>query len=492
LQEKAAHDSATTLVTGEAAPPTGTAGAGSDTVSSVPNCPRSLRPAQNTCASVAWRAHVKDVPTDTARQGKRLAGVVEGVGVKEGEGVNVGVPDLETVRLGVALREGVPAGVPVADGVRVALGVTEPVGVLVYVEDSDEPPDAVCVPVPLLLGDLEGLRLLVRVPVHVPLLERVEEGVKLLEAVLDSVPLMDGVPEQDIVPDGVPVGDAPPERVAVGDAVEDGVPEIVSLRLWVPVCEEVPLLVGDLELEPPEGLLDGVPNCEEPPERLLDGVPLIEGVPLRLAVRVPEKVLELVPLIEGVPLPLTLPEGVTDCEEPPEGLVDWVVLRVPDGVPDGVRDAEEPPEGLFDGVPLIEGVLLRLPVRVPDKVPDLVPDLVPLGLIEGVPDCEEPPEAVVEDVPLPVALLDGLLLPVAEPVLESVRDLELDRVLVLDGEGVDENDAPAEGVAEHDASMARPREAQHAKVVHSTGASDARGQKLPTGQGAAAAVLLAQ
>jgi len=117
----------------------------------------------------------------------------------------------------------------VAEGVRVVLGVVEPVGELVYVEDSEEPPDAVCVPVPLLLGDLEGLRLLVGVPVSVP----------LLEAVLDGVPLVDGVPERDIVPDGVPVGDAPPERVAVGDAVEDGVSEMVPLRLGVIVREDV-------------------------------------------------------------------------------------------------------------------------------------------------------------------------------------------------------------------------------------------------------------
>ena len=182
---------------------------------------------------------------------------------------------------------------------------------------------------------------------------------------------------------------------------------------------------------------------------------------------------------------LTLVEGVPDCEEPPEGLLDGVTLRVPDGVPDGVAVCEEPPEGLFDGVPLIEDVPLRLlvgvpdlesvPLRLPERVRDKVPERVRLGLIEGVCDCEEAPEAVVEDVPLPVALFDGVSLPVAEPVLESVRDLDPDRVSVLDGEGVDENDAPAESVAEHDASMARPWEAQHAKVVHSTGASDARG-----------------
>lgn len=64
----------------------------------------------------------------------------------------------------------------------------------------------------------------------------------------------------------------------------------------------------------------------------------------------------------------------------------------------------------------------------------------------------------------------------AEPVPVSVLDLEPVRVSVRDGEGVDDVDAPPEGVAEHDASVARPWEEQHDEVVHSTGATDARGQ----------------
>jgi hypothetical protein len=81
---------------------------------------------------------------------------------------------------------------------------------------------------------------------------------------------------------------------------------------------------------------------------------------------------------------------------------------------------------------------------------------------------------------------------VPEPDAEGV----LDAVAVRDGEregvAVEDADAPAEGVAEHDASAARPVAEQHAKVVHSTGASDARGQYEPAGQVTAAAVAFAQ
>ena len=90
-------------MTGAAAPPTGTEGADREAASSVPSCPTSLRPEQNTCASVACSAQVKELPTLTARQGNIAAGEEEGGGVTLGVLVKVGEP----VRLEVTVGEAV-------------------------------------------------------------------------------------------------------------------------------------------------------------------------------------------------------------------------------------------------------------------------------------------------------------------------------------------------------------------------------------------------
>jgi hypothetical protein len=112
-------------------------------------------------------------------------------------------------------------------------------------------------------------------------------------------------------------------------------------------------------------------------------------------------------------------------------------------------------------------------------------DEVPEEVVAAVLDEEEPPDAVPVGVPLPLGAA-----PVGDPL--TVREPELLRDGDRDGVAVDDIDAPAEGVAAHDASAARPAAEQHAKVVHSTGASDARGQNEPAGQVTAAAVAFAQ
>ena len=75
----------------------------------------------------------------------------------------------------------------------VALGVADPERVPVRVEDSDDPADAVRVPVPLLLGVADGVRLVEDVADGVALVEEVEDGEDPADAVRVPVLLLLGV-----------------------------------------------------------------------------------------------------------------------------------------------------------------------------------------------------------------------------------------------------------------------------------------------------------
>ena len=164
-----------------------------------------------------------------------------------------------------------------------------------------------------------------------------------------GVALFEGEPAVDAVPEGVPLG--------VGEGLREGVTDEV-------LDEE----------EPPEGVPDPV---------LLPLAAAPVGDPL--AVREPD----------GVPLPLGVPEGVPLAEEPEDP--DPLLLRVPEGVPLGVPVSvpldvtdevlvkEEPPEGVLDPVLLPLGaapVGEPLTVRVPLGVLELV--RVPDGVADGV------------------------------------------------------------------------------------------------------------
>jgi hypothetical protein len=243
----------------------------------------------------------------------------------------------------------------VPDTLGVEEGDTEEEGV----RESDEPLDAVCVPVPLLLGVPEGLR----VPVEVP----------------DGVAEVDGVPVRESDGVGVPLVEAPLERVAVEEGVNDGVleRELVPLLVYVGVPDSEPLregvavreevlelltvFVGVLEaVDEEEGVTvgDGVPVCEDPPDDVC--------VPVRLLLEVPE----------GLRLPVEVPDGVALVEGVPDG--DSVAVGVPLGdAPaerDAVREAVAETEPVREGVAEGERVRLREGVRVGERlgVPELV------------------------------------------------------------------------------------------------------------------------
>jgi hypothetical protein len=101
------------------------------------------------------------------------------------------VPEPDGVADSVEPPEGLFDGVMdcVAEDVPVTLGVADPERVPVRVEDSDDPADAVRVPVPLLLGVADGVRLVVGVAdgvglvVAAPESERVEDGEDPADAV---------------------------------------------------------------------------------------------------------------------------------------------------------------------------------------------------------------------------------------------------------------------------------------------------------------------
>ena len=261
-------------MTGVAAPPTGTDGADREAASRVPSCPTSLRPEQNTCASVACSAQVKELPTLTARQGN-MAG-----GVEEGEGVKLGVPGIvpETVgeeeEVGVTERLGVALGVYVAEGVTDCEGVRVLDNVAVKVVEGEEPALGVPVPLPELLGVAEGVRLSVGDTDGVALPERVMVGVMLLEGevLLVSVGDREAVGEADGVTDGVLEGLLPAEGVPVFVPTGSGL--CVAVKLSDALDEGLASMVAEDESLAPTGEVEGV----EPSVAVALGVAVLLGV----------------------------------------------------------------------------------------------------------------------------------------------------------------------------------------------------------------------
>jgi len=259
----------------------------------------------------------------------------------------------------------------------------------------------------------------------------------------------------------VPLGGAP-----VADPLTVREPLIVPEPLRVPDGVALGLCEGVTDDE-----TDDVPDSEEPE----DAVPVGVLVPLGsapvadpLAVREPLIVPELLRVPDGVALELCEGTPVLEGEEPDDG--------VPVSEPVPLR-----------GAPVADPLTMREPLVVPELL--RVPDGVALGLREGVLVLDGEEQDVAAPVGVPVPLGDA---PVADPLTVREREPLVVPELLRDGDrdgvAVEDADAPAEGVAEHDASAARPVAEQHAKVVHSTGASDARGQYEPAGQGTAAAL----
>ena len=133
------------------------------------------------------------------------------------------------------------------------------------VEEREEPPDAVCVPVPVCDGVTEGLTEGVALPVGVLLPVLVLERVPLNEPVVENV--AEVVPLCVAEPDGV--------RVKVGVAVSEGETDDV-------MDTELPLLAVCV----PVPVTDGVPLLL--PEKLGVGLPVDVKVPVgvRVCVRV--------------------------------------------------------------------------------------------------------------------------------------------------------------------------------------------------------------
>ena len=86
---------------------------------------------------------------------------------------------------------------------------------------------------------------------------------------------------------------------------------------------------------------------------------------------------------------------------------------------------------------------------------------------------------------------EGVGVGVERGVPDLVGEVVPDLVTVREGVGVEDRVAPMEGVAEQEAWLPSPVYEQH-PLVHRVGATEARGQKWPTGQVIAELVALGQ
>ena len=359
------------------------------------------------------------------------------------------------VAVGVALLDGVEVRVPVDVPLELAERLVEevPVRVRLLLVVSDAVPDAESVAEPVMLAELEPVRLAeavlvsVDVPVLDPLLVAVVvsvvlaelEPVRLAEAVLVTVDVS--------VLDSLLVAVAVRLLVDVLEAERVAVPDAVLVRLLVDVLKAERVAVPDTvvvgeseELGLPVSLLLGVPVSE----LLAVPVSLGEAVPVSLLLGL-QVALELVvslaePEADGEEEPLLLDDGVL--------LVVGVALLVGELVRLGdfelVNDAVPVREDESEGVRVAADDRLAVAVAVPERVAVSVRVAVSLELLLAV------LEAVTVElwVGAEDSLLVSELVRVPEPVAEiervSLRDDVALRVLLRVGGtvAVPELDAP--------------------------------------------------
>jgi len=245
--------------------------------------------------------------------------------------------------------------------------------------------------VSLLLGLTEGVRVLLEVPVALPVPDALWLALRL------SV----------LLPLGEMEGLAPGLREAVGkedrEALRLLLLEGVSAAVPEPLCVCVPLPVTELVEEGemlPLGESEEVPEGLAPWDRLGVGLPLlellqlgeVEGVTVAVPLRVAD--IEGVTVLDPVPLPLVLGLAPLLRVEAADG--DWEALRL--------RELEEEPVPL--PLPVGEPVLLLVPVG------DAVRLLVPVGELLSL--------LLPLLVTLPVPLLEAVLLGLAPLVRDAV------------------------------------------------------------------------